>query len=80
MLVKKTLKYNKVFENKYYTSWLPELTDDYFPTGTSINSKQKNRKTIAALVKNEHGKNSKDKPNYEINAINDNNNAIWSPY
>lgn len=80
LLVKKTLKYNKVFENKYYTSWLPEPIDDYFPTGTTLTQNKKKPKTIAILVKNEHGKNSKDKPiNYEINAITNNNNAIWSP-
>ena len=35
LLIKKTLNYNKIFENKYYTTWLPEPIDDYFPVGTN---------------------------------------------
>ena len=80
LLIKKTLNYNKVFENKYYTSWLPEPIDDYFPVGTTLTRNKKKPTTMAILVKNEHGKNSKDKPiNYEITSITNNNNAIWTP-
>ena len=62
LLIKKTLNYNKVFENKYYTSWLPEPIDDYFPIGTTLTRNKKKPTTMAILVKNEHGKNSKDYP------------------
>lgn len=80
LLIKKTLNYTKVFENKYYTSWLPEPIDDYFPTGTTLTRNKKKPTTMAILVKNEHGKNSKDKPiNYQINAITNDHYAIWNP-
>ncbi len=80
LLIKKTLNYNKAFENKYYTSWLPEPIDDYFPIGTTLTTNKKKPTTMAILVKNEHGKNSKDKPiNYEITTITNNQYAIWNP-
>lgn len=79
LLIKKTLNYNKIFENKYYTSWLPEPIDDYFPVGTTLTRNKKKPTQMAILVKNEHGKN-KDKPiNYEITAITNNHYAIWTP-
>ena len=80
LYIKKTNDFKKVYSNKKYTIWIPNVIDDYFPTGTYLTKKNELPKQLATLVKNEYGDKSNDKPNkYEIVSITNNNYAFWKP-
>ena len=78
LLVKKTLNFKKVFENKKYSIWEPIPINDYYPLGHYLSLNKNPPKTMGILVKNNLGKNSKDKPlKYEILSITNKEHAIW---
>jgi len=80
LFIKKTQNYDKVFENDKYTVWIPKPINDYYPIGNYISLDKKPPNTMAILVKNNMGIDSKDKPiKYDIISITNNNYAIWKP-
>ena len=80
LLVKKTLNFKKIFENKKYSVWEPIPINDYYPLGHYISFNKNPPKNMGILVKNNQGKNSKDKPSkYEILSITNKETAIWKP-
>ena len=80
LLIKKTMNYDKVFENNKYSIWIPKPINDYYPIGNYISLNKKPPSEMAILVKNNSGLESNDKPiKYEIVSITNKNYAIWKP-
>lgn len=80
LFIKKTQNYDKVFENDKYTIWIPKPINEYYPIGNYISLDKKPPNTMAILVKNNMGLDSKDKPiKYDIISITNDNYAIWKP-
>jgi len=80
LLIKKTMNYDKVFENNKYSIWIPKPINDYYPIGNYISLNKKPPSEMATLVKNNSGLESNDKPiKYEIVSITNKNYAIWKP-
>jgi hypothetical protein len=80
LLIKKTMNYDKVFENSKYSIWIPTPINDYYPIGNYISFNKKPPTQMATLVKNNSGLESNDKPiKYEIVSITNKNYAIWKP-
>ena len=80
LFIKKTMNYDKVFENSKYSIWIPKPINDYYPIGNYISFNKKPPTQMATLVKNNSGLESNDKPiKYEIVSITNKNYAIWKP-
>tara|TARA_B110000238_G_C16130493_1_gene441224 strand:- start:1000 stop:2589 length:1590 start_codon:yes stop_codon:yes gene_type:complete len=74
--IKKTNKYELVYNNRDFYVWEPKPIDNYFPVGQVITEENKSPRELASLVRYEHG-NSPDDFTL-INMLN-NNYGIWKP-
>lgn len=77
LLIKKTLKYKKVYSNNDYTVWEAEPIDDYFPVSQAITKYNLPPIKPAILVKSDDAFN--DRPeSYNILASTEDSMPIWS--